>query len=80
MSWGLGFQVVKEPRGAMAPLSEGTFGHGGAYCTQSWADPKRGLVMVLMIQRADFSTGDNAPVHRGFQEAAQQQVQFLRDR
>jgi hypothetical protein len=36
--------------------------------------------MVLMIQRADFSTGDNAPVHRGFQEAAQQQVQFLRDR
>ena len=80
MSWGLGFQVVKEPRGVMAPLSAGTFGHGGAYGTQSWADPKRGVVMVLMIQRADFSTGDNAPVHRGFQEAAHQQIRFLRDR
>ena len=80
MSWGLGFQVVKEPRGVMAPLSAGTFGHGGAYGTPSWADPKRGLVMVLMIQRADFSSGDNAPVHRGFQEAAQQQIQWLRDR
>ena len=39
MSWGLGFQVVKAPQGVTSMLSPGTFGHGGAYATQSWADP-----------------------------------------
>ena len=70
MSWGLGFQVVKEPQGVTAMLSPGTFGHGGAYATQSWADPKRDLILVLMIQRAGFPNGDNSPVRRAFQEAA----------
>ena len=70
MSWGFGFQVVKEPQGVTAMLSPGTFGHGGAYATQSWADPKRDLIFVLMIQRAGFPNGDNSPVRRAFQEAA----------
>ena len=69
MSWGLGFQVVKEPRGVTEMLSAGTYGHGGAYATQSWGDPKRGLVQVMMIQRAGFRNGDNSPVRKGFQEA-----------
>src|SRR6185295_2754566 len=68
MSWGLGFQVVKEPQGVTAMLSPGTFGHGGAYATQSWADPKKDLILVLMIQRAGFPNGDNSPVRRVFQE------------
>jgi CubicO group peptidase (beta-lactamase class C family) len=51
-------------------LSPGTFGHGGAYATQSWADPKKDLILVLMIQRAGFPNGDNSPVRRAFQEAA----------
>ena len=70
MSWGFGFQVVKEPQGVTAMLSPGTFGHGGAYATQSWADPKRDLILVLMIQRAGFPNGDNSTVRRAFQEAA----------
>lgn len=70
MSWGFGFQVVKEPLGVTAMLSPGTYGHGGAYATQSWADPKRGLVFVLMIQRAGFPNGDSSPVRKAFQEAA----------
>jgi CubicO group peptidase (beta-lactamase class C family) len=70
MSWGFGFQVVKEPQGVTAMLSPGTFGHGGAYATQSWADPKKGLIYVLMIQRAGFPNGDNSPVRKAFQEAA----------
>ena len=69
MSWGLGFQVVKEPRGVTEMLSAGTYGHGGAYATQSWGDPKRGLIQVMMIQRAGFRNGDNSPVRKGFQEA-----------
>ena len=70
MSWGFGFQVVKEPLGVTAMLSPGTYGHGGAYATQSWADPKRGLVFVLMIQRSGFPNGDSSPVRKAFQEAA----------
>ncbi len=68
MSWGFGFQVVKEPLGVNAGLSPGTFGHGGAYATQSWADSKRGLVLVLMIQRAGFPNGDASPVRKVFQD------------
>jgi CubicO group peptidase (beta-lactamase class C family) len=70
MSWGFGFQVVKEPQGVTAVLSPGTFGHGGAYATQSWADPKKDSIYVLMIQRAGFPNGDNSPVRKAFQEAA----------
>ena len=35
-------------------LSPGTFGHGGAYGTQAWADPVKGVVYILMVQRPDF--------------------------
>ncbi len=38
-------------------LSAGTFGHGGAFGTQSWADPVREMVFVLMIARQNFSGG-----------------------
>ena len=73
MSWGLGFQVVKAPIGVNESLAAGTYGHGGAYATQSWADPKTGRIVVLMIQRAGFRNGDNSPVRKAFQEAVQQQ-------
>ncbi len=74
MSWGLGFQVVKKPVGITETLSAGTYGHGGAYATQSWTDPKRGIIVVMMIQRAGFPNGDNSPVRKGFQEAVKQQL------
>ncbi len=70
MSWGLGFQVVKEPQGVTAALSAGSFGHGGAYATQSWADPRRDAVYVLMIQRAGFPNGDASEARKVFQHAA----------
>lgn len=70
MSWGLGFQVVKEPQGVTASLSPGTFGHGGAYGTQSWGDPKRGLIYVLMIQRQGLPNGDASDMRRVMQEVA----------
>ena len=70
MSWGLAFQVVKEPQGVTAMLSPGTFGHGGAYGTNSWADPVNQMIYILMIQRRGFNNGDNSPVRKAFQEAA----------
>ncbi len=70
MSWGLAFQVVKDPQGVTAMLSRGTFGHGGAHGTQSWADPVNQTIYILMIQRRGFNNGDNSPVRIAFQSAA----------
>ena len=73
MPWGLGFIVVEDPKAvtANATLSPGSFGHGGAHGTQSWADPTRGLVYVFMIQRAGTPGGDDSPMRRAFQTAAE---------
>lgn len=76
MSWGLGFAVVKKPTGVTGMLSPGTFGHGGAYGTQAWADPKRDAVFILMIQRAQLPNADASEMRQAFQEAA---VAALRD-
>lgn len=60
--WGLGWCVVREPQGVSAPLSPGTFGHGGAFGTQGWVDPGRKMVYVLMIQRTAFGNSDASPI------------------
>jgi CubicO group peptidase (beta-lactamase class C family) len=70
MSFGYGFAVVKEPKGITRMVSPGTFGHGGAYGTQVWADPKKDLVVVLMIQRAKLPNADASPMRDSLQEAA----------
>ena len=70
MSWGYGFAVVKEPKGITGMLAPGTFGHGGAYGTQSWADPKKDLILVLMYQWARVPNADASPLRAAFQEAA----------
>ncbi len=74
MPWGLGFCVVEDPTKmeANATLSPGTFGHGGAFGTQSWADPIRGLVYVFMIQRDKIPNNpDNSPMRRAYQAAVE---------
>jgi CubicO group peptidase (beta-lactamase class C family) len=70
MSFGFGWAVVKEPTGVTGMLSAGTFGHGGAYGTQGWIDPKRDLILILMIQRAKLPNADASDVRRAFQAAA----------
>jgi CubicO group peptidase (beta-lactamase class C family) len=70
MSFGFGWAVVKEPKGVTGMLSPGTFGHGGAFGTQAWIDPKQDLFMVLLIQRADLMNGDASPMRRTLQELA----------
>lgn len=72
MPWGLGFSLIEDPSQmlANAHLSPGTFGHGGAHGTNSWADPVRGLIYVFMIQRSDLRPNpDDSPMHRAYQEA-----------
>lgn len=70
MSWGLGFQVVKEPVGVTTALARGSFGHGGAYATQSWADPVAGKIYILMIQRSGMPNGDGSAIREAFQNTA----------
>jgi CubicO group peptidase (beta-lactamase class C family) len=68
--WGLGWCVVREPQGVTASLSPGTFGHGGAFGTQGWVDPKRRMVFVLMIQRTAFGNSDASEIRGELQRLA----------
>lgn len=68
--WGLGWCVVREPQGVSRLLSPGTYGHGGAYGTQAWIDPERGLIFVLLIQRPDLGNSDASAIRDAFQQAA----------
>jgi CubicO group peptidase (beta-lactamase class C family) len=68
--WGLGVCVVREPQGITAMLSSGTFGHGGAFGTQAWVDPKLRRIYILMVQRTNFGNSDASPVRLAFQKTA----------
>lgn len=72
MPWGLGFCVVEDPSAMEANkiLSPGSFGHGGAYSTQSWADPTKNLIWIVMFERTGKGNGDNSDVRIAFQDAA----------
>jgi CubicO group peptidase (beta-lactamase class C family) len=70
MSFGLGWAVVREPKGVTGMLSKGTYGHGGAYGTQGWVDPEKDMIFVLMIQRAKLQNADASPIRQALQEAA----------
>jgi CubicO group peptidase (beta-lactamase class C family) len=69
--WGLGTCILRTPHeGVAAMLSPGTFGHGGAWGTQAWVDPVKGVAYVLMVQRSNFPNSDASDVRRVFQQAA----------
>jgi CubicO group peptidase (beta-lactamase class C family) len=72
MPWGLGFSVVEDPSkmSANSVLSPNSFGHGGAFSTQSWADPVRNLIWIVMFQRDGKGNPDNSDVRIAFQDAA----------
>ncbi len=69
-NYGLGWIRVAEPVGVTAPLSENSFGHGGAYGTQAWIDPAKNRYTLMMLQRTNFGNGDASETRRLFQEAA----------
>jgi CubicO group peptidase (beta-lactamase class C family) len=68
--WGLGWCVIRQPQGVTATLSPGSFGHGGAYGTQAWLDPKKDAIYILMVQRANFPNSDASDVRGAFHAAA----------
>jgi CubicO group peptidase (beta-lactamase class C family) len=69
--WGIGTSILRVPhQGVAAMISPGTYGHGGAWGTQAWIDPVKGVAYVLMVQRANFPNSDASDVRRSFQQAA----------
>jgi CubicO group peptidase (beta-lactamase class C family) len=74
MSYGFGWAVVKQPQGVTAALSPGTFGHGGAFGTQYWIDPKQDLFVILMIQRTGLPNSDGSAMRQALQEAAAEAI------
>ncbi len=72
--FGFGWAVVKEPKGVTSMLSAGTYGHGGAFGTQGWIDPKQDLFVVLLIQRSGLQNGDASPMRHTLQELAVQSL------
>jgi CubicO group peptidase (beta-lactamase class C family) len=68
LGMGLGVQVVMKPLEVTASLSPGSFGHGGAFGTQAWIDPRNELYVVLMIQRREFGNGDMSDIRKVLQE------------
>jgi CubicO group peptidase (beta-lactamase class C family) len=69
--WGIGTCILRAPHpGVAAMLSPGTFGHGGAWGTQAWVDPVRGVAYVLMVQRPNSGNSDASEIRRVFQQTA----------
>ena len=49
--WGIATCILRAPHEGVAGMfSPGTYGHGGAWGTQAWIDPVKGVSYVLMLQ------------------------------
>jgi CubicO group peptidase (beta-lactamase class C family) len=57
-------------------LSPGTYGHGGAFGTQGWIDPQKGMIFILLVQRNGFPNGDASDLRKSLQSIA---VSALKD-
>jgi CubicO group peptidase (beta-lactamase class C family) len=69
--WGITTSILKTPHdGVASMLSPGTYGHGGAWGTQAWIDPVKGVAYILMIQRSGLPNSDGSTVRLAFQQAA----------
>jgi CubicO group peptidase (beta-lactamase class C family) len=69
--WGIATCILRTPHeGVAAMLSPGTYGHGGAWGTQAWIDPVKGVAYILMVQRSNFPNSDTSNVRLAFQQAA----------
>ena len=78
-AWGLGWCVIREPQGVSGTLSPGSFGHGGAFGTQAWLDPKTDTVYLLLIQRTGLPNSDGSEIRKTFQQVASDSIAALTD-
>jgi CubicO group peptidase (beta-lactamase class C family) len=50
--------------------SPGSFGHGGAFGTYGWMDPKKDLLGVFLIQRTTGGTSEETNAFQALANAA----------
>jgi CubicO group peptidase (beta-lactamase class C family) len=50
LTFGCGWQVNREKQRVCPSMLVGSFGHGGAFATNGWIDPKSGLATVFLVQ------------------------------
>ena len=70
--YGLTFEIVNRPQGTLLLHSPGTFGHGGAFGTEGWIDPKNDLIRIMLVQVSDGGGDDARSVVMQIGEAAVQ--------
>jgi CubicO group peptidase (beta-lactamase class C family) len=51
MGYGLAWSVVRNEQGVFRGNSVGTYGHGGAYRTYGFIDPRKELIGIILYQR-----------------------------
>lgn len=68
--FGLTFEIVNQPEGTLLLHSPGTFGHGGAFGTEGWIDPKNDLIRIMLVQVSDGSADAPRSVVMQIGEAA----------
>jgi CubicO group peptidase (beta-lactamase class C family) len=66
--FGLSMRVVTNYLERVSPLSNGSYGWGGAHGTYFWVDPKEKIVAILMVQTS------NREVVRDFEQAVMQAI------
>lgn len=70
--YGLGWSTTRRAQSAKATVSPGAFGHGGAYATNMWIDPQRGLIAVFMVQHAGYPSNEGGRIFPAFMKAAEE--------
>ena len=56
--FGLGFEITSEKTASESPKNANSFGWGGYFGTNYWADPREKLVCLFMIQKSPNSDGE----------------------
>jgi CubicO group peptidase (beta-lactamase class C family) len=57
ITYALGWQCCTEANAKVSPFGPGSFGHGGAFGTNGWVDPKRKLAAVFLVQNVLVPAG-----------------------
>lgn len=50
LTFACGWQVNREMQRVCPQMPVGSYGHGGAFATNGWIDPKSGLVTIFLVQ------------------------------
>lgn len=69
-TWGYGVGIVRESKGVAENLSPGSYGHGGAFGTQGWIDPTKGIYTILLIQRTGLANSDGSAMRKALHDAS----------